>query len=81
MQENEEFETHDIYLAAYLLCAGCKMDGRRRQGARMYFKFTNPAGSLVQLREEYYAGTATVKAQEFTTKIMGMKNLCFQDLS
>jgi len=76
--EQEELETHDIYLAAYLSIAGCALKRRYRTGPRVYFVFVNPAGSINELRESYYAGSATVKAHDFSQKVIGMKNLCFE---
>jgi hypothetical protein len=73
----EEYETHDIYLAAYLMLAGCVLKRERKVNARKYFIFTNPAGSMSELRSAYYNGTGTVKAHDFTQKIIAMKNLCF----
>jgi hypothetical protein len=73
----DELETHDIYLAAYLILAGCVLKRDRKVGPRKYFIFTNPAGSIQDLRQAYYAGTAVVKAHDFTQKIIAMKNLCF----
>ena len=70
-----ELETHDIYLAAYLNLAGCIMDRRRRQGARVYLIFTNPGGSLADLREAYYSGKALVKAHSYATAVIAMKEL------
>ena len=75
----EELETHDIYLAAYLSIAGCNLKRRYRVGPRVYFVFTNPAGSISDLRQSYYSGTAVVKAHDFSQKIVGYKNLCFAD--
>jgi len=80
MTEPEEFETHDIYLAAYLTLAGCVMKRERRVGQRKYFVFTNIATPISELRHGYYTGTATVKAHDFAQKIVGMKNLCFDPL-
>jgi len=73
----EELETHDIYLAAYLNIAGCQLKRRYRTGARVYFVFVNLAGSINELRQSYYAGTALVKAHDFAQKIVAMKQLCF----
>ena len=80
MTEPEEFETHDIYLAAYLTLAGCTMKRERRVGQRKYFVFTNIATPISELRHGYYTGTATVKAHDFAQKIVAMKNLCFDVL-
>jgi len=77
--ENEELETHDIYLAAYLSVAGCNLVRRYRTGPRVYFVFNNPAGSISDLRQSYYSGSAVVKAHDLAQKIVAMKNLCFND--
>jgi hypothetical protein len=73
----EELETHDIYLAAYLKMAACNLKRRRKQGPRVYFIFTNPGGSLSDLREGFYSGKAVVKAHEYSQSIIAMKQLCF----
>jgi hypothetical protein len=73
----EELETHDIYLAAYLLLAGCVLSRERKVGARKYFIFTNPAGSLVELRQAYYSGAAVVKVHDYAQKVIAVKNLVF----
>ncbi len=75
MTDDSELETHDIYLAAYLNFAGCVMKRRRRQGSRVYLIFTNPAGSINLLREEYYSGKAIVKAHSYAKEIIAMKEL------
>jgi hypothetical protein len=77
MPTEEELETHDIYLAAYLRLASCNLKRRRRQGPRVYFVFTNLGGSLKDLREDFYSGKATVKAHEYSQAIIAMKQLCF----
>jgi hypothetical protein len=74
---DSELETHDIYLAAYLRLAACNLKRRRRQGPRVYFVFTNPAGPIGELREGFYSGKATVKAHEYSQAIIAMKQLCF----
>lgn len=74
----EELETHDIYLAAYLKMAACEMKNRRRQGPRVYFVFTNVGGSLKSLREDFYSGKAVGKLHEYSQAIIAMKQLCFE---
>ena len=76
-EADSELETHDIYLAAYLRLAACNLKKRRRQGPRVYFIFTNPAGSINELREAFYSGKALVKAHEYSQSIIAMKQLCF----
>jgi len=72
---NNEYETHDIYLAAYLMVSGCDLVRRRRQGARVYFVFQNKAGPIEELREAYYSGRAKVVAIRFAQEIISMKQL------
>lgn len=73
----DEVETNDIYFAAYLIVSGCTMIRKRQQGPRRYFVFTNPGGSLTELRDGYYANSATVKANQYAQQIISMKQLCF----
>lgn len=81
LQNSEEYETHDIYLAAYLKYSGCQYKGRRqdRNGRRWWFKFFNPTG-FSELREAYFSGEGTVKAKDFVDEIQAMKELCFMDV-
>ena len=72
-----EFETHDIYLAAYLKVSGCDMIRRRRQGPRVYFVFKNPAGSVMEMRQAYYSGEGQVVANTFARAVISFKQLCF----
>ncbi len=74
---SNELETHDIYLAAYFLISGCKMMRRRKQGNRVYFVFTNPAGSMQDLREAFFSGQAKVAAHQYSQQIIAVKQLCF----
>jgi hypothetical protein len=76
-EQFEEFETHDIYLAAYFKISGCKMLKRYKQGARWIFVFANPAGSMKDLRVAYYAGKGMVSAKQYADEIINMKQLCF----
>jgi len=75
---DNEFETHDIYLAAYLQVAGCTLIRRRKQANRVYFVFANPAGSIKDLREAFFSGQAKVSAHQYSTAIVSMKQLCFE---
>jgi len=72
---DNEFETHDIYLAAYLQIASCVLKRRRRQGPRVYFIFTNTGGPIKDLREDFYSGKAMVKAHQYSQSVIAMKNL------
>jgi hypothetical protein len=74
MKDLEEYETHDIYLAAYLKVCGCTYK-MRRQGTRVFFMFTNPAGSVRDLRDAYYQGSSKVAPHQFAQEIIAMKQL------
>lgn len=73
----EEFETDDIYLAAYFMVSGCELERRRTVGQKVIFIFTNSGGSIKELRESYYSGKASVKAHQYSTAIVSAKKLCF----
>lgn len=76
-QPDEEYETHDIYLAAYLKLAGCEQRRRRKQGHRYFFVFSNPGGSIKDLREAYFSGSGVVSASKYADEIRRFKELCF----
>lgn len=76
--DQDRYETHDIYLAAYFKVSGCKMVSRHQQGRRWFFVFENPGGSMRSLREAFYSGEAKVVAKKFSDEIINMKQLCFE---
>ncbi len=76
--DTEEFETHDIYLAAYLKVCSCQLLRRRKQANRVYFVFTNSAGSIKDLREAFFSGQAKVPAHQYAMEIVSVKQLCFE---
>ena len=73
----DQYKTNDIYLAAYFRIAGCELVNRHQEGRRWYFVFQNPAGSMDELREEYYSGKARVCPKRHSDEIRSMKELCF----
>lgn len=77
MQEETVFETHDLYLASFLLVAGCELKNRRKQGQRIFFVFTNVAGSINALREDFFAGRAKVIAITYAEAVRRTKEMCF----
>lgn len=77
--EEESFECHDIYLAAYLSEAGCELKGRRKQGHRVFLIFSNVGGSIKTLREDFFSGRAKVTACKFADSIKKMKELVTLD--
>lgn len=79
MPEIETYETDDIYLAAYFRLCGCSLDKRRKIGNKVLFVFTNVAGPIRVLREDFYSGRARVDPHAFQQQIVAMKKMCFDD--
>ena len=77
MPTEDEYETHDIYLAAYLKIAGCDLLRQRRQGPRVFFIFVNPGGTMKDMRDAYYSGKGTVSAHRYSQEVIAMKQLTF----
>lgn len=77
--DDDAYETHDIYLAAYLSEAGCEYIGRRKQSHRVFFKFTNVGGSISSLREDFFSGKAKVVANKYAAAVRTYKELCYFD--
>ncbi len=75
---DEEYETHDIYLAAYFCICSCKYIRKYKQGPRVHFVFSNPAGSMKELREAYYSDKGLVPAKKFADEVSRFKHLCFE---
>lgn len=76
-KDPNQFETDDIYLAAYFMVASCQLVCRRKIGNKVIFVFENHAGSMADIREAYYSGKAQVKPHEYAQKLIACKNLCF----
>jgi hypothetical protein len=72
-----EYETPDIYLAAYFDVAGCTMKRKRNEGKRVFFVFENVAGSMKSMRDDFYSGRAKVIAHQFSERIKAYKEMCF----
>jgi len=75
--EQEEHETHEIYLAAYLNLSGCTYLRKYRQGSRVFFVFTNPGGSIKDLKEAFYSDRGLVPAKKYADEVVRFKQLCF----
>lgn len=75
--EKETMVVNDIYLAAYLSLAGCKLVRRYREGRRVQFEFSNPAGSIRALRDAFYSNEAMVPAFRYSQEIIGKKQQLF----
>jgi hypothetical protein len=74
--DDSEMESDDIYLSAFFLLSGCVLVRKRRSGpTKIYFVFSNPAGSIKELRQAFFSGKAIVKAHDYSQKIIAMKEL------
>ncbi len=79
MNETEkEYETHDIYLAAYFKVCGCALVRQRRQGPRKFFVFTNVGGTMAGVREDYFAGRGRVDPYAYAQQVVAFKQMCFE---
>lgn len=79
MDTEKQYETHDIYLAAYLKLVGCVLVNRYKQGSRRWiFVFESPDNDIKLLRASYYSGSQKVIAKDFAREIQDFKQLCFE---
>jgi hypothetical protein len=78
MFDNEDgFQTCDLYLAAFFISAGNKMIGSSRDATtkRVYFLFEkNPI--LLELKLKYFSREAKVDALTYADNIKSLKSLC-----
>ncbi len=79
MNTQDQYETDDIYLASFFLVCNCVLEKRRKVGNKVYFVFSNPAGSIKTLREDYYSGKAMVRANVYAQCLINTKKLLFDD--
>ncbi len=73
----EGYSTCDLYLAAFYVSAGCKIEKstRDRKSKRVYFNFEqNPLMS--ELRVQYYSREAKIDALTFADNVKSLKSLC-----
>jgi hypothetical protein len=73
----EGYSTCDLYLAAFFLSAGCKIEKstRDKKTKRVYFLFEkNPL--VTELRLKYYSRDAKIDAQTFADNVKSLKSLC-----
>ncbi len=77
LENTEGYSTCDLYLAAFFLSAGCKIDKstRDKNKNRVYFLFeVNPLVS--ELRLKYYSRDAKIDAQTYADNVKSLKSLC-----
>jgi hypothetical protein len=66
-----EWKTSDLYLSGFLACRPELTMTMARHGRRMIFTFSGP--NVAQLRQDYFAGEATVAAFKYAEKIRALK--------
>lgn len=72
--QEKEYETCDLYFAAFLQCAGCDMLKTRRDRNRFFFVFRD-LGGISQLRNEYFGRRSKVDALSYADRIQSLKSL------
>ena len=75
--QGEGFSSCDLYLASFLISAGCKMISHERDSKtrRVYFVFEkNPL--INELKVSYFGRQAKVEALNFADNIKSLKSLC-----
>ncbi len=75
--DNFDYRTCDLYKAAFLLSAGCKMNDQFRDKAskRVYFVFEN-SDMMSDLEMKYFKRDAKVDALTFGDNVKSLKSLC-----
>lgn len=71
------YQTCDLYLAAFFLSAGCKMEKstRDKKNKRVYFRFEkNPI--ITELKLNYFSREAKIDALTFADNVKSLKSLC-----
>lgn len=78
MFDNENgYQTCDLYLAAFFISAGCKMlnSTRDQKSRRVYFLFEkNPI--MTELKVKYFSREAKIDALTYADNVKSLKSLC-----
>lgn len=69
-----EFQTSDLYFAAYLQVACVPFKGIDRQGSRVFFVFEEPE-QLGDLKNQYFTRQARICALSYANEIKNFKSL------
>jgi DNA primase large subunit len=80
-EEVEESRTCDLYQAASLVTAGCKMKRYTLDRGRVYFHFDNNGGLVQRLIREYLSHSLDVNALSMVDNIRALKSLCAEVLN
>lgn len=72
-----EYDTTDLYFAAYLQTAGVRMIRTDRQGqGRLTFVFDNSMSNIDGLKTAWFNKTGKVSALEYANNIKNLKHIC-----
>jgi hypothetical protein len=71
-----QFQTKDLYLAAYLYAIQAKFVGIERHGKQCLFLFEDKA-SCEKMQQSYFAKQGKVVGKEFADAIRTLKDLLF----
>jgi hypothetical protein len=75
-EQVDEYKTCDMYQAASLMAAGCKMSRYTAERGRVYFHLDNRAGLVSGLVREYLAHRLQVDALSLVDHARSLKSLC-----
>lgn len=75
-EQTEEYRTCDMYQAASLMAAGCKLVRYSSDKGRVYFHLDNRTSLAGSLVKDYLAHQLQVDALELVDKIRSLKSLC-----
>jgi len=77
----KEYQTSDLYLAAYLKSAGVPMlEPRRTHDGRVQFVFDNSLLSFDEVKQGWFNGKGRVSASSYAYEIKQLKALCHSAL-
>lgn len=74
----QQFETHDLGLAAYLLTQGIELAGTQADTEKRTTFFFQNSAELTHLYHQYWSNQALVNPIEYSFKIRFLKKLIFQ---
>ena len=69
-------KTCDLYLASFLVTAGCKTVKNQTDNRRVYFYFDNKDGMVDRLKTDYMTRNAMVNALSYADNVKALKSLC-----
>ncbi len=74
------YVTNDLYLTAYLVARGSKLESFSRDNGRTTFQL-NENGSLDEMIRDYYADCGLVSGLRLTNSIKNLKNLLYSNMN